>query len=108
MQESENAEKFVDSLKFLGFVDAPTTIKDLLLHACLRLPGSTERIRSLSPEKGQEMVTMAVEACTASLVLTGYVHADPHEVRLFSSLLVCYILFFPKLLLRMAKSFCAL
>jgi len=25
------------------------------------------------------MTRMAVEACTASLVLTGFVHADPHE-----------------------------
>lgn len=33
----------------------------------------------LSTEDGLKMTRMAVEACTASLVLTGYVHADPHE-----------------------------
>ena len=33
----------------------------------------------LSDQEGLRMTRMAVEACTASLVLTGYVHADPHE-----------------------------
>ena len=32
-----------------------------------------------SVDDGLRMTRMAVEACTASLVLTGYVHADPHE-----------------------------
>tara|TARA_B100000513_G_scaffold171820_1_gene87808 strand:- start:315 stop:782 length:468 start_codon:yes stop_codon:yes gene_type:complete len=33
----------------------------------------------LTPEQGLEMTAMACEAVTASLVLTGLVHADPHE-----------------------------
>ena len=36
-------------------------------------------LSGLSTEDGLKMTRMAVEACTASLVLTGYVHADPHE-----------------------------
>ena len=34
---------------------------------------------ALSKGEGARMTQMAVEACTASLVLTGFVHADPHE-----------------------------
>ena len=36
-------------------------------------------LSNLPPAEGLKMTRMAVEACTASLVLTGYVHADPHE-----------------------------
>ena len=86
IQESKNAETFVESLKFLGFVDAPTTIHQLTSPCVLTTSWvDGAHLRDLSPERAQEMVTMAVEACTASLVLTGYVHADPHEVCLFST-----------------------
>ena len=33
----------------------------------------------LDRAEGLRMTYMAVEACTASLVVTGVVHADPHE-----------------------------
>ena len=36
-------------------------------------------LSALPAEQGLRMTRMAVEACTASLVLTGFVHADPHE-----------------------------
>ena len=36
-------------------------------------------LSALPAEAGLRMTRMAIEACTASLVLTGYVHADPHE-----------------------------
>ena len=108
VQESENAEKFVDSLKFLGFVDAPTTIKELTTPCVLTTSWvDGAHLRSLSPEKGQEMVTMAVEACTASLVLTGYVHADPHEVRFFPRFWYATYSFL-RVTSSTAKSFCAL
>jgi len=38
-----------------------------------------QHLSYLPPEAGLRMTRMAIEACTASLVLTGYVHADPHE-----------------------------
>jgi predicted unusual protein kinase regulating ubiquinone biosynthesis (AarF/ABC1/UbiB family) len=81
IQESKNSQNFVDSLKFLGFVDAPTIIHQLTTPCVLTTSWvNGAHLRDLSPERAQDMVTMAVEACTASLVLTGYVHADPHEV----------------------------
>lgn len=33
----------------------------------------------LTKDEGMKMTAMAVEAVTAGLVLTGQVHADPHE-----------------------------
>jgi hypothetical protein len=67
-------------LDFLGFVDVPTFMPELSTNRVL----TTEWIRgahldALSVKDGALMTQLAVEACTASLVLTGYVHADPHE-----------------------------
>ena len=42
-------------------------------------------LSALPEVDGLRMTRMAVEACTASLVLTGYVHADPHEGNLMLS-----------------------
>ena len=36
-------------------------------------------LADLDRAEGLRMTYMAVEACTASLVVTGVVHADPHE-----------------------------
>lgn len=78
--EAVNAKVFKDSLDFLGFVDVPTFLPDLSTRRVL----TTEWIRgdhlsALSKADGAIMTQLAVEACTASLVLTGFVHADPHE-----------------------------
>jgi len=78
--EALNADRFRESLDFLGFVDVPTFLPELSTNRVL----TTEWIRgahleALSVKDGALMTQLAVEACTASLVLTGYVHADPHE-----------------------------
>ena len=36
-------------------------------------------LTDLTKDEGMQMTAMAVEAVTAGLVLTGQVHADPHE-----------------------------
>jgi len=76
--EAENSVKFRDSLSFLGFVTTPTIIQatDRVLITEW-IPG--RHLEDLSKEEGLAMTRMAVEACTASIVLTGFVHADPHE-----------------------------
>lgn len=78
--EAVNADRFRESLDFLGFVDVPTFLPELSTNRVL----TTEWIQgahldALSVKDGALMTQLAVEACTASLVLTGYVHADPHE-----------------------------
>ena len=79
-QEAKNAAAFVDSLKFLGFVDAPHSV-DALTTPCVLTTSwvNGRHLKDLTEAEGLRLTTMAVEACTASLVLTGYVHADPHE-----------------------------
>jgi len=79
-REAVNAEVFRDSLDFLGFVAVPTFLPELSTGRVL----TTEWIRGahmedLDTRNGALMTQLAVEACTASLVLTGHVHADPHE-----------------------------
>ena len=78
--EAVNAAEFKRSLDFLGFVDVPTFLPELSTSRVL----TTEWIRGdhmerLGRRDGALMTQLAVEACTASLVLTGFVHADPHE-----------------------------
>ena len=74
-QEADNSRKYRESLAFLGFVTTPTVISRYSSTRVL----VTEWIRGnhldkLSTDEGLAMTRMAVEACTASLVLTGYVH----------------------------------
>ena len=78
--EAVNAKEFKESLDFLGFVDVPRFLPELSTDRVL----TTEWIRgnhleALGLRDGALMTQLAVEACTASLVLTGFVHADPHE-----------------------------
>ena len=80
--EIANNLEFRESLSFLGFVTTPTVIDEYCSDRILVtewIPG--KHLNKLSVEQGLAMTRMAVEACTASLVLTGLVHADPHEVR---------------------------
>ena len=79
-KEAANSVKFRESLSFLGFVDTVECVPAYTTAQVL----TTEWIRgqhlsALTQRDGLRMTRMAVEACTASLVLTGYVHADPHE-----------------------------
>lgn len=77
--EAANSYKFRDSLAFLGFVDTP----DVLLATDKILATSFVNGHHLgalkNPKDELALTRMAVEACTASMVLTGFVHADPHE-----------------------------
>lgn len=77
--EAENSYKFRESLEFLGFVDTP----DVLLATDKILATKFVNGHHLSsletPQQELALTRMAVEACTASMVLTGFVHADPHE-----------------------------
>ena len=79
-REAVNAQNFEASLEFLGFVSTPIAVPEYSSERVL----VTEWVRgnhlsALPEEAGLRMTRMAVEACTASLVLTGFVHADPHE-----------------------------
>jgi len=79
-KEAENGVRFEESLKFLGFLKTPKVVEKYSSERVL----VTEFVKGnhlskLSKEEGLAMTRMAIEACTASLVLTGFVHADPHE-----------------------------
>ncbi|KAH8098086.1 hypothetical protein JL720_1011 [Aureococcus anophagefferens] len=71
--EAVNAAEFKQSLDFLGFVDVPTFLPELSTWI------KGDHMERLGRRDGALMTQLAVEACTASLVLTGFVHADPHE-----------------------------
>ena len=78
--EVANNVEFRESLAFLGFVTTPTLVDEYCTERILVtewIPG--RHLSDLTIEQGLDMTRMAVEACTASLVLTGLVHADPHE-----------------------------
>ena len=75
-KEAENAVRFEDSLAFLGFVGVPLVVKEYSTKKVLVTEWVQGQHLSALPEaEGLKMTRMAVEACTASLVLTGYVHA---------------------------------
>ena len=79
-REAKNAEVFEASLDFLGFVGTPDVVYEYSTSRVLVTEWvKGQHLSSLSADAGLRMTRMAVEACTASLVLTGYVHADPHE-----------------------------
>ncbi len=76
--EAKNSVRFRESLNFLGFVTTPNVIQATSRVLITEwIPG--RHLDKLSKEEGLAMTRMAVEACTASMCLTGYVHADPHE-----------------------------
>lgn len=79
-KEAESGLKFEESLKFLGFVKTPKVVEKYSSERVLVTEFvNGHHLSKLPKEKGLALTRMAVEACTASLVLTGYVHADPHE-----------------------------
>jgi predicted unusual protein kinase regulating ubiquinone biosynthesis (AarF/ABC1/UbiB family) len=78
--EASNSLEFEESLGFLGFVTTPILVEKY----CSKRVLVTEwvqgnHLEALGVTEGLAMTRMAVEACTASMVLTGLVHADPHE-----------------------------
>jgi len=85
-KEAENGKRFEESLSFLGFVATPDVLHEYSTNRVLVTDWVQGAHLSALPESdGLRMTRMAVEACTASLVLTGYVHADPHEGNLMLS-----------------------
>ena len=82
--EAANAEEFAQRHAFLPFVTSPGCIPELMG------PKNSSRVLALnwypsrSPgelpvEERRLLVEMAVEACVIQLLVTGFVHADPHE-----------------------------
>jgi len=79
-KEAKNAAEFEESLGFLGFVGVPPVVPEYSSKRVLVTEWVQGQHLDMLPEaEGLKMTRMAVEACTASLVLTGFVHADPHE-----------------------------
>jgi len=79
-KEAKNSKAFEASLDFLGFVGTPDVVPQYSTSRVLVTEWvQGQHLSNLSAEAGLRMTRMAIEACTASLVLTGYVHADPHE-----------------------------
>ena len=80
LKEARNARRFEASLDFLGFVTTPKQVPAYSTDKVLVTEWvQGAHLSALPAEQGLRMTRMAVEACTASLVLTGFVHADPHE-----------------------------
>jgi predicted unusual protein kinase regulating ubiquinone biosynthesis (AarF/ABC1/UbiB family) len=79
-REATNAAAFGASLSFLGYCDVPVTLPELTTRRAMAMEWVHGRhLSALEPEEAARMTYMAVEAVTAGLVLTGLVHADPHE-----------------------------
>jgi len=84
--EAKNSKFFEESLSFLGFVETPDILYEYTTKRVLVTQWvDGAHLSGLTEEEGLSMTRMAVEACTASMVLTGYVHADPHEGNLMLS-----------------------
>jgi len=78
--EASNCAEFGESLKFLGYCGVPRTLPELTERRAMAMEWVHGRhLKDLNPEEQMRMTYMSVEAVTAGLVLTGLVHADPHE-----------------------------
>ena len=78
--EAANAAEFRESLRWLGYVDVPRALPELTKRRAMAMEWVHGRhLKDLSPEEAMRMTYMSCEAVTAGLVLTGLVHADPHE-----------------------------
>jgi len=80
--EAQNAIEFQKALsKMLGFVTIPDAVPEYSHQRVLVTEWIAGRHLDAIEEtqEGLAMTRMAVEACTASMVLTGLVHADPHQ-----------------------------
>ena len=79
--EAANVAAYAASLDFLGYVSVPSPLTELPPTPRVIM---TEwivgrHLSDLNDDEGRIMVEMAIDSVTASLVLTGLVHADPHE-----------------------------
>ena len=84
ISEANHADEFNRRHNWLGFVRAPKWFPKYTGPAGKARVLTTEwiegaHIADLPQEKKLIMAQMAVEACVAQLVYTGFVHADPHE-----------------------------
>jgi len=82
--EAANAEEFAMRHAFLPFVSSPAWVPEYTgppgVARLLCLEWYPSRAPSeLSREERRSLVEMAVEACVVQLLVTGFVHADPHE-----------------------------
>ena len=68
-------------MQFLGYVDVPKTLYEYSVGPRVIVTEWVQgrHLDKLTQIEGLRMTYMAVEAVTASLVVTGFVHADPHE-----------------------------
>jgi len=83
-QEAAHMEEFSKRHKWMGFVRAPAWVPKYTGPAGRARVLTTEwingrHIAALPQGKKIIMTQMAVEACVAQLIYTGFVHADPHE-----------------------------
>lgn len=82
--EAAFADEFAERHSFLPFVTSPGWIPEYTgpvgTARVLCLEWYPSRAPSeLSREERRQLVEMAVEACVVQLLVTGFVHADPHE-----------------------------
>lgn len=82
--EAANAEEFAQRHAFLPFVSSPGAMPELMgpvgKSRILALNWYPSRApKELSRSERRTLVEMAVEACVVQLLVTGFVHADPHE-----------------------------
>mmetsp|Transcript_88906 Transcript_88906/g.250389 ORF Transcript_88906/g.250389 Transcript_88906/m.250389 type:complete len:482 (+) Transcript_88906:230-1675(+) len=82
--EARNSEEFARRHEFLGFVTSPQWFPEYTGPKRVARVLTTRwifgrRISDLPWRLGRQAVQMAVQACVVQLLLTGFVHADPHE-----------------------------
>jgi len=82
--EMANCEEFALRHAFLPFVSSPGCVRELTgPRGRARVLGMkwypSRAPRELTLPERRRLVEMAVEACVVQLLVTGFVHADPHE-----------------------------
>jgi len=79
--EAANAEAFAKSVAYLGYVTVPAPLHEYIPGPRVLVSEWVhgKHMNSLPADQAFNMAAMAVEAVTAGLLLTGIVHADPHE-----------------------------
>ena len=79
--EARNAVEFGNSLAHLGYVRVPRTVDTYSVGPRVLVSEWIygRHLKDLTKQEQLRLCAMSVEAVTAGLVLTGIVHADPHE-----------------------------